>query len=111
MPGHILTTLAPRQVKRAIHISLKTTIVVDSAVFFFCFRSNRDGIQPNDIRRLPRHLSGASDTTLYVPITVIGKTGIECPGLFAPLPSAEIVKYPNFMDDLVPTFGIYSKNL
>ncbi len=56
---------------------MKTTVVVDSAVFFFCLGSKREDIRPNDVQRLLRHLSSVPDIVLYVPITVIGETVIE----------------------------------
>jgi hypothetical protein len=56
---------------------MKTTIAVDSAIFFFCFESKRDDIRPGDVQRLLRHLSGTPNIAIYVPITVIGETVVE----------------------------------
>lgn len=57
---------------------MEAKIAIDSAIFFFCFKSSRVDINPPDIKRLLRHLSNADHTTLFVPISVIGESVIEC---------------------------------
>jgi len=53
-------------------------IAVDAAIFFFCFDSDREDIKPVNMRRLLKHLSGAPRISLYVPISVLGESVIEC---------------------------------
>lgn len=53
-------------------------IVVDTAIFFFCYKSNREDIKPANVQRLLKHLSGAPRISLHVPISVLGESVIEC---------------------------------
>lgn len=53
-------------------------IAVDAAIFFFCFNSDREDIKPANIQRLLKHLSGAPRISLFVPISVLGESVIEC---------------------------------
>ena len=53
-------------------------IVVDAAIFFFCYKSNREDIKPANVQRLLKHLSGAPRISLHVPISVLGESVIEC---------------------------------
>jgi hypothetical protein len=53
-------------------------IAVDAAIFFFCFDSGRADIKPANMQRLLKHLSGAPHISLYVPISVLGESVIEC---------------------------------
>jgi hypothetical protein len=53
-------------------------VAIDSAIFFFCFRSDREDIRPANMQRLLNHLSGSPNISLLVPISVIGESVIEC---------------------------------
>lgn len=53
-------------------------VALDAAIFFFCFKSDRSDIKPDDMRRLLSHLSNDPRITLYVPISVLGESVIEC---------------------------------
>jgi hypothetical protein len=53
-------------------------VIVDSTIFFFCFRSDREDIRPGNMQRLLNHLSGAPQISLLVPISVLGESVIEC---------------------------------
>jgi len=53
-------------------------VAIDSNIFFFCFKSNREDIKPADVQRTLNHLSQAPKVKLYVPISVIGEIVIEC---------------------------------
>lgn len=57
---------------------MSTKIAVDAAIFFFCFNSDREDIKPANVQRLLKHLSGAPHISLYVPISVLGESVIEC---------------------------------
>lgn len=53
-------------------------IAIDAAIFFFCFDSDREDIKPVNMQRILKHLSGAPRISLYVPISVLGESVIEC---------------------------------
>jgi hypothetical protein len=53
-------------------------VAIDSTIFFFCFRSDREDIRPINIRKLLDRLSSAPHIIPYVPISVIGESVIEC---------------------------------
>lgn len=53
-------------------------VAVDSAIFFFCFKSNREDIKPINMQKLLNHLSNAPHIIPLVPISVIGESVIEC---------------------------------
>lgn len=55
-----------------------TKVAIDAAIFFFCFKSRRNDIKPTDMRRILTHLSEAPHVSLFVPISVLGETVIEC---------------------------------
>lgn len=57
---------------------MSTKIAVDAAIFFFCFKSDREDIKPANMQRLLKHLSGAPNISLYVPISVLGESVIDC---------------------------------
>lgn len=46
-------------------------LAVDSSIFFFSFKSRCKDINPRDVERLLRKLSGDPRIELYVPITVL----------------------------------------
>jgi hypothetical protein len=52
-------------------------VAVDSAIFFFCFKSNREDIKPINMQKLLNHLSTAPHIIPLVPISVIGESVIE----------------------------------
>jgi len=53
-------------------------VAIDSAIFFFCFKSDREDIKPVNMQKLLNHLSTAPHITPYVPISVLGESVIEC---------------------------------
>ena len=53
-------------------------VAVDSAIFFFCFASNREDIKPINMQKLLNHLSTDPHITPLVPISVLGESVIEC---------------------------------
>jgi len=53
-------------------------VVIDSAIFFFCFGSNRADIKPINMQKLLDHLSTAPHIIPLVPISVLGESVIEC---------------------------------
>ena len=53
-------------------------LAVDSSIFFFSFKSRSKDVNPRDAERLLRKLSGDPRIELYVPITVLGESVIEC---------------------------------
>ena len=53
-------------------------LAVDSSIFFFSFKSRSKDVNPRDVERLLRKLSGDPRVELYVPITVLGESVIEC---------------------------------
>ncbi len=53
-------------------------LAVDSNIFFFSFKSRSRDVNPRDVERLLRKLSGDPRVELYVPITVLGESVIEC---------------------------------
>ncbi len=53
-------------------------VAVDADIFFFSLRSDRYDIRSADVQRLLRHMSSAPSVDLYVPLTVIGESTIEC---------------------------------
>ena len=53
-------------------------VAIDSAIFFFCFKSDREDIKPINMQKLLNHLSTAPHITPYVPISVLGESVIEC---------------------------------
>jgi len=53
-------------------------VAIDSAIFFFCFKSDREDIKPIKMQKLLNHLSTAPHITPYVPISVLGESVIEC---------------------------------
>jgi hypothetical protein len=53
-------------------------VAVDSNIFFFSFKSHRRDINPRDVERLLRKLSGDPRVELFVPISVLGESVIEC---------------------------------
>jgi hypothetical protein len=55
-----------------------TRVAVDSNIFFFSFKSHRRDINPRDVERLLRKLSGDPRVELFVPISVLGESVIEC---------------------------------
>jgi hypothetical protein len=52
-------------------------LAVDSSIFFFSFKSRSREVNPRDVERLLRKLSGDPRVELYVPITVLGESVIE----------------------------------
>lgn len=55
-----------------------TRIAIDSNIFFFSLRSRRRDVNPRDVERLLRGLSGDPRIDLFVPISVFGESVIEC---------------------------------
>lgn len=55
-----------------------TKIAIDSDIFFFAFGSRRKDINPNDVRRFLKGLSGDPRIELFVPLSVLGESVIEC---------------------------------
>ena len=53
-------------------------IAVDSNIFFFSFKSHRRDINPRDVERLLRKMSGDPRIDLFVPVSVFGESVIEC---------------------------------
>lgn len=53
-------------------------VAIDSAIFFFCFKSDREDIKPVNMRKLLDHLSSAPHVIPFVPISVLGESVIEC---------------------------------
>jgi len=53
-------------------------LAVDSNIFFFSLKSHRRDVNPRDVERLLRKLSGDPRVKLFVPITVLGESVIEC---------------------------------
>jgi hypothetical protein len=53
-------------------------VAIDSAIFFFCVKSDREDIKPINMQKLLNHLSTAPHITPYVPISVLGESVIEC---------------------------------
>lgn len=53
-------------------------LALDSNIFFFAFRSRSRDVNPREVERLLRKLSGDPRIELYVPITVLGESVIEC---------------------------------
>ena len=53
-------------------------LAVDSSIFFFSFKSRSKDVNPRDVERLLRKLSGDPRVELYVPITVLGESVSEC---------------------------------
>jgi hypothetical protein len=53
-------------------------VAIDSAIFFFCFKSDRDDIRPINMQKLLNHLSSAPHIIPFVPISVLGESVIEC---------------------------------
>jgi hypothetical protein len=53
-------------------------VAIDSTIFFFCFRSDREDIKPINMQKLLNHLSTAPHITPFVPISVLGESVIEC---------------------------------
>jgi len=53
-------------------------LAVDSNIFFFSLKSHRRDVNPRDVERLLRKLSGDPRVELFVPITVLGESVIEC---------------------------------
>lgn len=53
-------------------------IAVDSNIFFFSFESHRRDINPREVERLLRKLSGDPRVDLFVPLSVLGESVIEC---------------------------------
>ena len=53
-------------------------IAIDSAIFFFCFKSDREDIKPVNMRKLLDHLNSAPHIVPFVPISVLGESVIEC---------------------------------
>ena len=51
-------------------------VAIDSAIFFFCFKSVREDIGPSYAKLLAT--STAPHITPYVPISVLGESVIEC---------------------------------
>ncbi len=57
---------------------IPSKVVIDSDIFFFALSSDRPEVRPHDVQRLLRHLSSAPSVSLFVPITVIGESTLEC---------------------------------
>ena len=55
-----------------------TRIAIDSNIFFFSLKSRRRDVNPRDVERLLRSLSGDPKIDLFVPISVFGESVIEC---------------------------------
>jgi hypothetical protein len=53
-------------------------IAIDSDIFFFALSSRRKEINPNNIKRLLERLSSHPEAEIWVPITVLGESVIEC---------------------------------
>ena len=53
-------------------------VAIDSAIFFFCFKSDREDIKPVNMQKLLNHLSTAPHIIPFVPISVLGESVIEC---------------------------------
>jgi predicted nucleic acid-binding protein len=55
-----------------------TKIAIDSNIFFFSLKSRQRDVNPRDVERLLRGLSGDPKIGLFVPISVFGESVIEC---------------------------------
>ncbi len=53
-------------------------MAIDSDIFFFCIESNQSKYKSTDIRRILQHLSHAPYIEIYVPISVLGESVIQC---------------------------------
>ena len=54
-------------------------VAIDSAIFFFCFRSDREDIKPINMQKLLNHLSTAPHILFHLlRFLYIGESVIEC---------------------------------